>query len=401
MKVGFSRTLARSVVLPYVCVFAIVLAIFAIGVHFTVSLLAARDARARLDTLARAAIAVTDAKDTSYVLGEQADSVANPADQRVTWLDRSGRVVGVRGASAGSLGAHALAERVVPVADEHGRPIGFARIVQSDERREGTLRGVDVGLAFGFVLATLTSIVGGRFLSRKALARIVANVRSLEEFSANAAHELRTPLAAIIANAEASLRAGTLGPHDAHRARTVVAAATSMRRVSDDLLTLALPTNGAPSPTERHRIDLEEIVAGALADVAPLAERGAVTTEGRVEGAPWVFGEPGAIQRLVVNLLENAVRYTRPGGRVEVEVRNDRGDAVVVVRDTGIGISPHDRGHIFERFWRADQARRVGDGSGLGLSIVEAIVARHGGTIRVESELGTGSVFSVRLPQSM
>lgn len=400
MKSAFSQNLARSVVVPYVSVFALVLAIFAIGVHFAVSILAARDAHARLETLARAAIAVTDAKDHSYVLGEQADSVANTADQRVTWVDTRGEVVAVRGASAAALGTHALDERVVPIADEHGRTIGFARVVQSGERREGTLRGVDFGLAFGFVLATLTSIVGGRFLSRKALARIVASVRALEEFSANAAHELRTPLAAIIANAEASLRAGTLDPHDAHRARTVVAAATSMRRVSDDLLTLASPTNGVARANERYRIDLEEIVSSAIADVAPLAERGAVATSAHVEGAPWVFGEPDQIQRLVANLLENAVRYTRPGGRVDVDVRNDRGDAVVVVRDTGIGISPADRDHIFERFWRADQARRVGDGSGLGLSIVEAIVARHGGTIRVESEVGVGSVFNVRLPQS-
>lgn len=398
MKSGLARTLARSVVLPYVAVFVIVLAMFAIGVHFAVDLLAQRDARTRMEALVRAATVVVDSKDHSYVLDQQADSIANVADQRVTWLDKSGAIVAMRGAPPGTLHGKDAAERVIGLADEHGHPIGSARVEQSDERRETTLRGVDLGLAFGFLLASLTSVVGGRFLSRKALARIVDNVRTLEEFSANAAHELRTPLAAIIANAEASLRAGALAPPDAHRAQTVVAAAASMRRVSDDLLTLAEPA-GPARTGDRHRIDLEEVVADVLTLVAPLAEREGVATEARVEGTPWLLGRPDQIERIVLNLVENAVRYSRRGGCVTVSARNERGEATIVVRDTGIGIAPADRSHIFERFWRADHARRVGDGSGLGLSIVEALVARHDGSIRVDSELGAGSTFTVRLPQ--
>lgn len=396
MTGALSRTLARSVVAPYVAVFVAVLAIFAIGVHFAVDVLAERDARARLDTLARAAVAVIDSKGKTFELGEQADVVASPADQRATWFDASGRIVAIRGASAALVRGRGVEERIVPLADERGRTIGSVRLEQSDERRRGTLDGVDLGLAFGFVLATLTSIVGGRFLSRKALARITESVRSLEEFSANAAHEMRTPLAAIIANAEASLRAGALEPHDAHRARTVVATAISMRRVGDDLLTLAIPAS--VSANELHRIDLEEVVSSALALVASLAERGGVATAAHVEGAPWVVGQPEQIERIVVNLVENAVRYTRPGGRVDVSVRDERGEATIVVRDTGIGIAATERRHIFERFWRADRARRVGDGSGLGLAIVAALVERHRGRIRVESEPGVGSSFTVRLP---
>lgn len=397
MTNALSRTLNRSIVAPYVAVFVLVLAIFATGVHIAVDVLAERDGRARLDELARAAVAVTDSKAGSYELDEQADAVASPIDQRATWFDARGRIIAVRGAKGAGFGRHRLQERRLPILDDRGKPIGSVLVEESDERQREIRRGVDLGLGVGLVLATLTSVVGGRFLSRKALARITENVRSLEEFSANAAHELRTPLAAIIANAEASLRAGTLDEQDAHRARTVVSTAMSMRRVSDDLLTLAIPTR--VSAGELFRIDLDELVTSVLALVAPLAERRGIATSAQIEGAPWVFGQPEQIERVVVNLVENAVRYTRTGGRVSVIARDERDGATIVVRDTGIGISPEDRGHVFERFWRADHARRVGDGSGLGLAIVAALVERHRGTIRVESELGVGSSFTVRLPR--
>jgi len=393
---GLSRTLARSVVTPYVAVFVLVLAIFASGVHLAVAVLAERNNRARLDTFAHAAVAVVDSNRKSYDVGEQADAVADPTDQRATWSDARGRVIAVRGAKAAAWHGRAVDVRTVAISDGHGAAIGSVRLEQSDDRREDTLRGVDGGLAFGFVIATLTSVAGGRFLSRKSVARIMESVRSLEEFSANAAHELRTPLAAIIANAEASLRAGSLQEADSRRVATVVATAMSMRRVSDDLLTLAIP--GPVGAAERFRIDLEEVITSALALVAPRAEAGRVTTLAQIGDTPWVLGQPEQIERIVVNLIENAVRYTRPGGRVDVAARDERAEAVIVVRDTGIGIAPVDRQHIFERFWRADHARRVGDGSGLGLAIVAALVARHGGTVRVESELGAGSTFTVRLP---
>ncbi|GAC1309290.1 MAG: hypothetical protein NVSMB19_22940 [Vulcanimicrobiaceae bacterium] len=397
MTTGLARTLARSVVAPYVGVFVFVLASYALGVHLAVDVLGDRADRARLDTLARAAVSVVERTGRPYEVGDQANGIANPVDQRATWYDLRGRVVAVRGADAAALRGRVLEVRTVPVGDGRGgATIGTVRLVQSDERRERTLFLVDIGLGFGFVLATLAAVAGGRILSYKSIERLTENVRSLEEFSANAAHELRTPLAAIIANGEASLRAGALEKHDAHRVETVVATAMSMRRLSDDLLTLAIP--GRVNPAETHRIDLEEVVTSALALVAPLAERGGVRTLAQIDGAPWVVGRPDQIERIVVNLIENAVRYTAAGGRVVVAARDDRGEATIVVRDTGIGIAPADRRHIFERFWRADHARRVGDGSGLGLAIVAALVERHGGSIRVESELGVGSTFTVRLP---
>ncbi len=114
---------------------------------------------------------------------------------------------------------------------------------------------------------------------------------------------------------------------------------------------------------------------------------------------PPVRGSARDLSLLVRNLLDNAIRNTRPGGRVDVEVRADRGEVVLVVADTGVGIPTRDLDRIFERFYRVDRARsRETGGTRLGLSIVRHVIENHGGRIRVESELGRGTRFEVRLP---
>jgi signal transduction histidine kinase len=114
---------------------------------------------------------------------------------------------------------------------------------------------------------------------------------------------------------------------------------------------------------------------------------------------PRLHGSPRDLALLVRNLVDNAIRYTRPGGRVEVVLGTDDGEVVLTVRDTGLGIPQRDLPRIFERFYRVDRARsRETGGTGLGLSIVRHVVENHGGRISVESELGRGSAFEVRLP---
>ena len=110
-------------------------------------------------------------------------------------------------------------------------------------------------------------------------------------------------------------------------------------------------------------------------------------------------GDEHLLKRMVLNLLDNAVKYTPEGGKICVELAGQNGHAQVVVRDTGIGISEKDQPHVFDRFYRVDKARsRALGGAGLGLSIVHWIVEAHGGTISVESNLGKGSKFTVKLP---
>jgi two-component system phosphate regulon sensor histidine kinase PhoR len=129
------------------------------------------------------------------------------------------------------------------------------------------------------------------------------------------------------------------------------------------------------------------------------AEEAGLTIQSRLGQPVLVRLSARDLSLLARNLLENAVQYTRPGGTIEVWVRAEKGTAVLVVRDTGIGIPAREQARIFERFYRVDRARsRETGGTGLGLSIVKHIVENHGGTVRVQSELGQGSTFTVRLP---
>jgi signal transduction histidine kinase len=168
-------------------------------------------------------------------------------------------------------------------------------------------------------------------------------------------------------------------------------------RLSEGLLLLSRVRTGAPAP--RQPVDLEPLLLDVQDVAARLAEeRGVTVAIGRTEPLV-VHGERRALWRAVLNLAENAVKYTPPGGRVELRVARDAGHAVVEVRDTGVGMDPADVEKIFDPFVRLDAARRADVGGfGLGLSIVRSIVAAHGGTLSVQTAPGAGSMFSVRLP---
>ncbi len=218
------------------------------------------------------------------------------------------------------------------------------------------------------------------------------------EFVADASHELRTPLTSILANLEL-LQASLDEPaHGDERAMVDSALRSSgrMSRLVGDLLLLARADAGRIGA--RTRCDLATTARNAAAEVAPtIGER-----ELRVEhnGPLPVDGNPDELHRLVLNLLDNAIRHTPPGSTIELRLRTERADAIVEVADDGPGVAPELREQIFERFVRgegpADTA--VGGGSGLGLAIVSAVAASHGGSAEVgESDLG-GAVFRIRLP---
>ncbi len=206
--------------------------------------------------------------------------------------------------------------------------------------------------------------------------RDVTAARRLEairrDFVANASHELKTPAAAVQALAETIQQAAREDPG------ALASFSVQLSREAERL----------------SRIIAEE--AGRLKDRAEDAGLSfAIDTDGHVA----VRGSPRDLALLVRNLIENAIQYTRPGGRVEVSVSSEDGSAVFKVRDSGIGIPSRDQARIFERFYRVDRARsRDTGGTGLGLSIVKHVAANHGGTVNVDSHLGRGSNFTVRLP---
>jgi signal transduction histidine kinase len=225
-----------------------------------------------------------------------------------------------------------------------------------------------------------------------------AALRKQRDFVADASHELRTPLTSILANLEL-LEAQLEAPEREDERAMVDSALRSsarMGRLVGDLLLLARADAGRIGA--RTRCDLAEAAGNAAAEVAPtVGERGLRIENDRP--LP-VEGDPDELHRMVLNLLDNAVRHTPPGSTIELRLRAQGGDAVVEVVDDGPGVPPELREQVFERFVRGDGPAdtAVSGGSGLGLAIVGAVARSHGGSAEVgEAELG-GALFRIRLP---
>jgi heavy metal sensor kinase len=231
------------------------------------------------------------------------------------------------------------------------------------------------------------------------LERLEAAFKKITQFTADASHELRTPVALMRTRAELSLRK----PRSAEEYRDALAQVHSeLEKTSslvEKLMLLARADYGAET-LQLAPTNLGEIVRDACDQGATLAESKKINFHRNIPQEPvWIEADPHALGRLFLILIDNAVKYTPPGGRVEVVVRSEGRSALGVVRDTGIGIAEEDLPHVFERFYRADKARsRESGGVGLGLSIGRWIAEAHAGTIEVQSSLGHGSVFQVRVP---
>jgi len=168
-----------------------------------------------------------------------------------------------------------------------------------------------------------------------------------------------------------------------------------MARLVDDLLLLARLDQDRG--LERSPVDLGTLVGDAVEDFRVVTLDRPVTLA--VEPGTMVLGDRLRLRQIVDNLLANVRTHTPPGTEVRISVAREGGEAVLRVADTGPGIAPEDQERIFERFWRADPARtRSRGGTGLGLAIVASLVEAHGGSIAIESEVGKGAAFIVRLP---
>jgi len=216
-----------------------------------------------------------------------------------------------------------------------------------------------------------------------------------KRFTADASHELRTPLAVICSQAELALARERTGEEYRQALATCAGAAQRMRTLVNGLLVLARADAGMLQ-LERAPFDLKACVEEHAALVRPLAEERDITIDLDLEDVE-LTGDAQRIAQVITNLLSNAIRYNRDGGRVSVRLRREGGEAVLAVADTGIGIPQDDLGSIFKRFYRVDKARsRDMGGTGLGLAICQSLVTAHGGTLECTSDLGRGSTFTVR-----
>jgi heavy metal sensor kinase len=229
------------------------------------------------------------------------------------------------------------------------------------------------------------------------LARLEEAFERQRRFTADASHELRTPLTAILGQIDVAL-------DRPREAATYRATLTTMReqaqrlaRLVGDLLFLAR-ADAQSAPLVVEAIDMSALLQAVVAQLEPLA----AARDQRLEltSVPLkVNGNEDDLIRLFLNLLDNAIRYTPPGGQIRLSCGCDRGEVVIRLRDSGPGIAPEHLPQLFDRFYRVDRGRsRAHGGSGLGLAIAQSIAHTHGGRIAVKSNIGQGSTFTVSLP---
>jgi heavy metal sensor kinase len=220
-------------------------------------------------------------------------------------------------------------------------------------------------------------------------------------FSADVSHELRTPLTILRGELEHVIQLQNVGPEVAESVGSALEEIDRLAQIVESLLTIShLDTGGAG--IEFNRFDLQEMVKTTAEQMKLLADEKQITMSSDTSELVYGLGDESRIKQVLVNLLDNAIKYSHRGGHVVISVRSDENAACLTVADDGAGIPPDALPHIFERFYRAEKARPRGTaGAGLGLSIVEAICRAHGGTVSVDSTEGKGTTVKVRLPAAV
>ena len=221
------------------------------------------------------------------------------------------------------------------------------------------------------------------------LASLEDSFRRERRFTSDASHELRTPVAVILAYAEGLCASSGLPAEEREKVETILNECRRMQRMIDQMLTLTRGQEGR-YPVTLEKICLSDVFDGVQAVLEPIAETRSISLHFSCEEPIELTADQSLITQLMLNLTENAVKYGRGGGDVWVHAQRQGGRAILTMADNGIGISRENLGHIFERFFRT--------GTGLGLSIAQWIVQLHGGTIRAESKPLVGTRFTVSLP---
>jgi len=228
--------------------------------------------------------------------------------------------------------------------------------------------------------------------------RLEGAFKRITQFTADASHELRTPTTLIRTTAELSLRRDRDGAEYREALGQVLEEAERMGILVDSLMTLARTDSGAEA-LSFETVDIASILREASSAGQPLADAKQIDFRREIPDQPiLVEGDSPALRRLFLILIDNAVKYTPSGGSVSITLQAEGNEAIVRVRDTGIGISQDDLPFIFDRFYRADKARSRETGAGLGLSIARWIAQAHRASIHADTAIGKGSNFEIRLP---
>ncbi len=278
------------------------------------------------------------------------------------------------------------------------RPL-VMEVGRSTEPERQALRRLAFILGGGGIVGLVMSIGGGYWLAGRALKPIKSAMDKQYEFVADASHELRTPLSLIRANAEILKReADKPVSANMESVQDIIGETDRLANLVSQMLTLArADTGGAPS--EMAPVDLAALAQDTAREMRLLASGNGTTIEAQTSGSAVVEGDELRLREMLTILIDNALKYSDAGARIDVKVSGEHGKAVVQVSDNGRGISKEALPRIFDRFYRADKARsRELGGTGLGLAIARWISETHGGTIRIDSEVGRGTTVTVELP---
>lgn len=318
-------------------------------------------------------------------------------------LDADGRVLLINRAAAQLVGARiedAKGRSLVDVTRDY-ELASAVRTALRDQTAQQRL--VELGRPGRQVQLVCTPVIGSA--TEKRVLLVLQDVTDLQradtirrEFVANVSHELRTPVAGLKALAE-TLANGALDDPPAARSFVdrMIVEANRLAQLVEELLEIAR-LEGGRALGQPERIDLSSLVARGSERLRPLAERhGVRLTVDAEANLPEVVADAARLERAIVNLVDNAVKFTDPGGAVRVRCWQQGSELLVSVSDTGMGIAPEDQARIFERFYKTDRAR-ASVGAGLGLAIVKHTVQAMGGRIWAESAEGKGSTFFIALP---
>jgi heavy metal sensor kinase len=284
-----------------------------------------------------------------------------------------------------SIGAYVLLGRALRPVDE---------IVRSAERI--TLRNLSQRLV---VPATGDEVERLSLALNRMIERLDESYQVTSRFSADASHELRTPLTIMRGELEAILQQENLDEEEMQQIATVLEEAERLTQIVEGLLAISRLEAGE-TQLNKDPVDLSKLMTTTVEQMAPLAEDKSITLDTEAVLDVMVEANEVRLKQVIVNLLDNAIKYTPEGGKIRVEVKVDNLEAILEVIDNGIGISPEALPHIFKRFYRSEQVQaRKARGTGLGLSMVHTILEAHGGSIKVDSNENKGSTFRVSLPR--
>ncbi len=379
------QSIRRRLLLSYLLVMGTTLAGFAVAVRFLFAHNLSQAFTARLITLGQGAASSVELSQGQLMMNSDFPLQSLLAqDQGLEWFDPQGKSLTRQGNYLMNLpfaGKDAIQIKVgnpriqgitLPVINsDNGQLVGYVRASQSLEEFDEAMGHLHWGMVGGVAIALGLSSVGGVLLTRQAMRPIEQSFIQLKQFTADASHELRSPLMAITSNAQVALRYPEgIRPGDAEKFSLIVNTVKQLTHLTEDLLLLS--RSDSQPMAKDNIVRLDSLLTDLVQLYQPQAAAKAITLRYTPTAGFYIRGDETQLRRLFTNLIDNALHYTPEGGQVTFGDRLLDAQIVITVQDTGIGIAPEQLHQVFDRFWRAESSRNYqSGGTGLGLAIAQ------------------------------